>query len=522
MIRSLIIKKLKNRLDRRFKVFNSAFRKEYFKIKNPQRITKPDILLVFCPPWDVYMPPLGISYLASSLNKFNFKAWIFDINIQLFNKLNATERELWRPEKYDLWVDEKLFGDLEKKFSEYIESAAREIIHTDAKTIGFSVHMSNRRFTIALIREIKKRSRDRIIILGGYGCSNEQMRAEVPEALADIFVIGEGEEIIIEILSRIKDNIKLENINGAIINKENGRLHLISRAPTQDLNTLPYPTYKEYFLEDYIDPSLPLLLSRGCIGRCAFCNDYVLARPYRTRSAQNVFEEILYHVENNGITSFSFKDLLCNGNIGILEELCDLIIAKGLNLTWDSQAIPKKDMSLKLLIKMKKAGCHTLIYGIESFSNRVLKRMRKYFEAEEAVEVLKLTKKAGIRTLINIIVGFPGEEDEDFMSTYNAIKLNERFIDMFSSLNTCCVNSNSDLDRYHKDYSIVLPENPFERALKWYTLDGNTYELRKERALRILSLLDELGISYMCTNAKDQNQSISWNRRDSLKSILQR
>lgn len=522
MIRNPIISKLRNRLNRRFKIFNPVFKRQHFKIKNSKHIANPDILLVFCPPWDVYMPPLGISYLASNLAKFNFKVLIFDVNIQLFNKSDANDRELWRPEKYDLWVDEKLFVDLEKKFKEHIESAAWEIIHTNARVIGFSVHMSNRRFTIALINELKKWARDKIIILGGYGCSNEQMRSEVPESLADIFVIGEGEETIVEIVSRIKDSIKLENINGAIITKEYRRFDLIPRMPVQDLNTLAYPTYKEYLLEDYMDPTLPILLSRGCIGRCAFCNDYVLARPYRTRSAQNVFEEILYHIGNNGITSFSFKDLLCNGNIRNLEELCDLIIAKGLHLTWDSQAIPKKDMSLELLTKMKKAGCHTLIYGIESFSNRVLKRMRKYFEAEDAIEVLKLTKKTGIRTLINIIVGFPGERDEDFMLTYNAIKINESYIDMFSSLNTCCVNADSDLDRYHKNYNIVLPENPFERALKWYTLDGNTYELRKERALRILSLLDELGISYMCTNAKDQNQSIAWNRRDSLKSILQK
>jgi radical SAM superfamily enzyme YgiQ (UPF0313 family) len=519
MINRSIFEKVKSKLSRKVKKLKFLAGEEVFKIKDAPVVKEPDVLFVFCPPWDVYMPPLGISYLASTLGKLNFEVLIFDINIQLFNKLDECDKELWRAEKYNYWVDKGLFCALKSKFHEYIKVAADKIIETGAKIIGFSVHMSNRLFTIEVAKEIKKRSKDKLVVFGGYGCSNEQMRHEVPEGVVDIFVVGEGEETIVEIMTRINNRMRIENIEGAIIVSNSKSAGLNLRKPMEDLDSIPFPTYREYFLENYIDPTLPLLISRGCIGKCAFCNDYVLAHPYRARSAKNVFEEIIYHFNNNGVTSYSFKDLLCNGNIKNLEELCDLIIKEGLNLTWDSQAIPKRDMSLEVLLKLKKAGCHTLIYGVESFSDSILKKMRKYFTAEDAIEVLKLTKKAGIRTLINIIVGFPGEGEEDFMQTYNAIKENNDYIDMFSSLNTCCVNADCDLDTAHEDYGIILPDNPYERALKWHTPDGNTYQLRKERALKVLSLLDELGISYMCTNAKEENQSISWTKRDSLKTI---
>ncbi len=513
----MIFNAIKNKLSRRIKKVRSYLDKPAFKIKNSDDIKKPDILFVFCPPWDVYMPPLGISYLSSVLNKANFKTLIFDINIQLFNKSAREYKEFWKPEKYDYWVDKKLFGKIKEQFKEEIEEAVDRIIDTHSRVIGFSVHMSNRLFAIEVARLIKQKAKDKLIIFGGYGCSNEQMRSEIPEAICDIFVVGEGEDTILEILSRIRDDLDLKDIKGAIAENANILEH---REPIKDLSTIAFPTYNEYFLDSYIDPTLPLLLSRGCIGRCTFCNDHVLARPFRVRDAEDVFKEILYHFRNKGVASYSFKDLLCNGDSGNLERLCDLIIAEGLELTWDSQAIPKKDMTLQLLKKMKRAGCHTLIYGIESFSNRVLRKMGKYFSAEDAIEVLKSTKMAGIRTLINIIVGFPGETDEDFMLTYNAIRNNNAHVDMFSSLNTCCVNADCDLDANHTEYDITLPGDPFERALKWYAnSNDNTYEIRKERALKLLDLLDELGISYMCTNAKQENKSVDWKKRMSDKNI---
>ncbi len=77
MINRSIFEKVKSKLSRKVKRLKFFAGEEVFRIKGAPVVKEPDVLLVFCPPWDVYMPPLGISYLASTLGKLNFEVLIF-------------------------------------------------------------------------------------------------------------------------------------------------------------------------------------------------------------------------------------------------------------------------------------------------------------------------------------------------------------------------------------------------------------------------------------------------------------
>jgi radical SAM superfamily enzyme YgiQ (UPF0313 family) len=237
--------------------------------------------------------------------------------------------------------------------------------------------------------------------------------------------------------------------------------------------------------------------SRGCIGSCSFCNDWPTSKPYRCRSAKHIFKEIKYHTEYNHANAFSFKDLLCNGNIKELTQLCDLIIKSGIKIGWDSQAIPRKEMTYELLCKLKEAGCATLIYGIESFSNNVLRKMRKLFTKEIAEKVLQDTHKAGINVIFNIIVGFPGETEEDFKETLDALRRNREYTTQIGAVSVCLVNGFADLHTNPDAHGIVIPPDPKISAKCWYSKDNsNTYEMRKKRAEKVLELIDELGFEF--------------------------
>lgn len=264
-----------------------------------------------------------------------------------------------------------------------------------------------------------------------------------------------------------------------------------------NLDTVPWPTFSEFDLRVYGNRVLPLFGSRGCIGCCSFCNDWPSSRPYRNRSARHIFEEIKYHLEQNHIDTFSFKDLLCNGNIKKLEELCDLISDAGLKIHWDAQAIPRKEMTYALLVKLKAAGCSTLIYGIESFSNNVLLEMKKLFTREVAERVLRDTHRAGINVMFNVIVGFPGEREEDFKETLEAIRRNHKFVTQIGAVSVCLANGFADLQVNPDKYGIIIPTDPKISAKYWYSKDGvNTHEVRKHRAEKVLALIDELGFAY--------------------------
>jgi len=457
-----------------------------------------DILLIQCPPWDTAMPPLGIAYLSSYLRKYEYTTSVFDLNISLYQLVDENLKYLWEQKSYNWWADDDSF----KKTWLHLKEATYHCIdrilqRIDTKYIGLSVNFAGIKFTSEVIKIIKSLRSDIKIILGGWGCVNEHMRGLFPGDLVDVFVVGEGEETLKEVIETLGGRRNPGDVLGAIFNKDR-KLEYKPRPPIMDLDSICWNKFTEFNLSDYKTSVLALLTSRGCISSCSFCNDWRLLKPYRDRSALNVFEEIRYHTENNRVSAFSFKDLQCNGNIGRLDKLCDLIIESGIKLSWDSQAIPRKEMGYELLCKLKKSGCHTLIYGIESFSNNVLKRMRKLFTKEIAEKVLRDTHNAGINTMINIIVGFPGETDGDFRETLQAIERNQKYITCIGAISVCLVNNDCDLDINFQDYGLILPSDLKVRAKGWMSEDGkNNYELRTGRAQKVISLINQLGLSYV-------------------------
>ena len=471
--------------------------KSYDDIFNSATLGPADILLIQSPPWDITMPPLGIAYLSSYLKKCGYNACIFDLNIALYNLVGNNIKHLWEQRNYGEWVKDDSLESACGKLKDLIKVVFIKLLgKLDIKYIGLSVNFASIPTAIVILRTIKSIKPEIKIILGGWGCVNEHMRGLFPSELVDIFVVGEGEATLVEVLEVLNGRKNEDEISGAIFNHKS-LTNYKPRLPITDLDSIPFPTFKEFNLQLYQSRNLPLFTSRGCISQCNFCNDWSISKPYRYRTAKYVFEEIKYHIKNHQTKTFSFKDLLCNGNISNLNLLADLIIKSEIKIDWDSQAIPRKEMTYGFLCKLKQTGCSTLIYGIESFSNNVLKRMGKIFTSQIAEQVIKDTYRAGIKSCINIIVGFPGETEEDFQETLGAIERNRQYLGQIGAISVCLINNNSDLENNYQRYNLKLSENAKIRAKEWVTSDNlNTYQIRQNRAKQILSLVNKIGLKY--------------------------
>lgn len=161
----------------------------------------------------------------------------------------------------------------------------------------------------------------------------------------------------------------------------------------------------------------------------------------------------------------------------------------------------RPEMTPGLLNKMKKAGCKVISYGLESGSDNVLKLMRKGYTSESAERVIRDTFRAGIYTIFNIIVGYPGETEDDFNETNDFLIRNVQYANEIA-MSPLLLLKGSYIYDHAGDLGICLPDA--DAQLCWFTSDGqNTYEVR----LRRLEAYKEIvrGKAYCTRSDSDTN-----------------
>jgi radical SAM superfamily enzyme YgiQ (UPF0313 family) len=159
-----------------------------------------------------------------------------------------------------------------------------------------------------------------------------------------------------------------------------------------------------------------MVRSRGCIFKCTFCcNNKIVGPTFRCQTPKRTVEEIKYLIERFGVKEILFKDteLTLDKNVG---DLCELLIEKDFNLTWSCNGRVSK-VNHELLKKMKKAGCRTITYGIESGDEEVLRNIKKPLKLEDARKAVKMTKELGIKVVTNFMLGNPGDTKETIEKT---------------------------------------------------------------------------------------------------------
>jgi hypothetical protein len=452
-----------------------------------------EILLIELPPWDPRTVPLGIAYLATFLKTKGINVKVFDLNIEMYNSESDERKRGWGNEDFHWWQSDRLEG----RYLLMFEHFAERILSFDTRVIGFSATIPSVPFLNHLLKCLRKKSSDKIIIVGGPATFFFETREEFDKGLIDYLVIGDGEIALYELLSNLKDNGRLtaHALASCKVWKDNllDRAVCVQTPKIMDLDSLPAPTFEEFNLTSYTEGhfTLPTIFSKGCTRHCTFCSDVVLSRPYRCRKAENVVKEICMQLNRySNINTFRLNDLSFNANLKFLDEFCNCIISEGLRIQWYGQAQIRADMDDRLLSKMKKAGCRQFSLGLESFSNHVLSLMRKGYTAQDAVRFLKASKEVGIDNHIAIIVGYPGETEEDFNTTLEYIGRNAAYIDRICSLNICGMPIGSELRRFPEKYNYFFPPHG-----DWVTNDHtNTFAVRKRRYSEAINYCNKLNI----------------------------
>ena len=459
-----------------------------------------DVLLIMPPPWGIEIPPLGIACLSSCLKEEDIAVKVFDFNIELYNAAAEKYRYLWGMNHADKWHSEE-YSTIRRELDAYIAPLIEKILHIPQKIIGFSVPTNCSDLILEeIIRRIKREDAKKIVILGGTSISIKEQRMDLLTRIGefvDYCVIGEGEEVFFELVKLILAGkfSDAKNIKGVL---SNGQFDIEKKkAEMKDWSKYPFPSFDNFNLEKYArqGKSLPIEFSRGCIGNCPFCDFKSVFTHFKRKSPYTILNQIKFYLEKHKIDHLNVVDSSINGDMDNLEKVCDLLSGNDIKVRISSLAIPRNEMNYRLLLKMKKAGFYRLEYGVESGSNNILKAMRKIFNIETAERVIRDTHKAGIETHLYLIVGYPGETEQDFNATKEFLKRNVAYITMIKSINPLYVMAGSEMFSNATRYNIILPQKNSDKC--WHTINNdNSYDVRKNRVMELKSLAQDIDISF--------------------------
>jgi|YelNatPaOPRAMG01_1025707.scaffolds.fasta_scaffold31160_2 magnesium-protoporphyrin IX monomethyl ester (oxidative) cyclase len=267
----------------------------------------------------------------------------------------------------------------------------------------------------------------------------------------DFVVIGEAENTWLELADALERGAPVsffENIRGLGF-KERERIRINPPRPLiMDLDSLPSPARHLLPMETYFKvvrksplrgeifkPWTTIITSRGCPYHCIFCSAHLVrGRAWRGRTPENVVAEIEHVVKVYGVKQIDFHDDNLTFDRKRMEQICDLIVEKGLDIEWFTPNGVRADtLDENLLKKMKRAGCKRIYVAPESGVQRVVNQViNKKLDLRSVERAVALSRKVGIKVACFFIIGLPGETKEDIKATIKyAYKLRRLGADKF-------------------------------------------------------------------------------------------
>lgn len=241
-----------------------------------------------------------------------------------------------------------------------------------------------------------------------------------------------------DLLNALSNNRDLSLVKGLAFKEKSGQIVVNQRRePIENLDSLPMPArhlvpIKKYrpSPHHYLElPMTTMIVSRGCPFNCLFCaSRNVWGKSYRVRSVDKVIEEIKFLIKQYGIRNINFWDDLWGLHRNWTKDFCQRMIDEKINISWSCER-RIDTVDLDILKLMKKAGCYSIFYGVESLNQDCLDAINKGIKVEQAENVIRLTKKAGIEARANFILGLPNETPEKVKLMIKKIcKLNPDYV----------------------------------------------------------------------------------------------
>jgi len=303
---------------------------------------------------------------------------------------------------------------------------------------GFSVSLCQLTSALYFIKQIKRRSPELLIAIGGSTFSGSTS-ADFFKLFEEVnlVVTGEGELPFSRLVEHLKSSAPFAALPpvAGIVTAETAEVNEIQTRFQQikDLQDLPVPDFDEYFalLKDTghgFFPTLPVEASRGCwwqrtsgVGKtsgCAFCNLNLQWQGYRAKDPAQVVAQIDYLTTRHQTLSLAFVDnvLPRKSTRTLFKNLADL--SKDLRLFAEIRATTTP-AELNL---MAQTGMKQVQIGIEALATSLLKKLNKGTTAIQNLEIMRDCEALGLENHSNLILYFPGSDEQDVAETLRCLE----------------------------------------------------------------------------------------------------
>ena len=331
-------------------------------------------------------PPLGIAYVAASLQKAGHAVQVLDCTFL------------------------------------HRDDALRQALAARAEVVGIYCMATMTQDCLWFAQHL--RDRCDLLVAGGPlpTCDPEAFWAQF-----DVVVRGEGEQTMREVLAAHQSGADVGSVAGVVCRPlAGGRAGAASSAPrpfATELDQIPFPArellpnerYVGYSKRKYGYSITTVMSTRGCPFRCEFCSNVVFGDSYRERSPSNVVDEIETALAL-GYERISFADDVFTLNSRRVLEICREIRRRDLHFLWE--CLGRVDaFDYPTAKEMRDAGCFRIFFGIESGNDKILKLMNKQITTTQARDAVETARRAGLQVGAFFILCYPGETDDTVLDT---------------------------------------------------------------------------------------------------------
>lgn len=302
-----------------------------------------------------------------------------------------------------------------------------DALRTEPLCVGVSVMIGTSTKNAIEISKIIKANSNAPVVWGGPIVSIKPLDC-LQTNYVDILVQNEGEKTFAELVECLNKRGSLSKVKGIWYKTKEGIKHTENR-PLIDLNSIPDSPYELLDMHNYKITSwnssnftMNIMTSRGCNNRCSYCyTNSLFNSTWRSLKPERVISLICKLSDKYKTKDFLFMDDNFFVSVKRSIDICRKIKEEKLDLRMEFQGatinriaeLNQEDMKL-----LKRAGCTSLNFGLESGSERIRRLMNKtFFTFEQLYAVNKKLKEYDMIPLYNLMAGWPTENTEDLMAT---------------------------------------------------------------------------------------------------------